>query len=239
MFILWSLTVLCLFCFSNYSNISAGNFALSILVWRTERPVVLVVPTNCPNDCIAYSSSGKNSPQTPLLDEGYSWVLDQFYLADVGVRFTIDLTGRRIKLTEMTVRSTMQIYTYKTIVYVSLGEVSTELFGFLEADTWFCTSRGSAEEKKNWRQRRGLFELFGDDCLYWICMLGKCLTKCLCLRELINWKKYIWQRQLNTYRRTSLHCTFLKKYRIVVSQSPVSGIQIQCLNGSSGWLGRR
>lgn len=147
MFILWSFTALCLFCFSNYSNISAGNFALSILVWRTERPVVLVVPTNCPNDCIAHSSSGKNSPQTPLLDEGYR-VLDQFCLADVGVRFTIDLIGRKIKLTEKTVRSTMQIYTYKAIVYVSLGEVSTELFGFLEADTWFCTSRGSAEEKK-------------------------------------------------------------------------------------------
>lgn len=42
----------------------------------------------------------------------------------------------------------MQIYTYKTIVYVSLGEVSTALFGFSEAATWFCTSGGFADLKK-------------------------------------------------------------------------------------------
>lgn len=33
----WSLTTLCLLCFFNCSNISTGNFALSILEWRTER----------------------------------------------------------------------------------------------------------------------------------------------------------------------------------------------------------
>lgn len=35
-------------------------------------------------------------------------------------------------------------------------------------------------------------------------------------------------------RASSLHCTFLKKYRIVVSQSPVPGIQIRSLNAGSG-----
>lgn len=81
----------------------------------------------------------------------------------------------------MTVVRMMQILYHKTIAYISLGEAGTELFGFLEAAVWFWTTGESAEKKVEGRGER-----LRDDCLCWICMLGKGLTKFLYLRELIN-----------------------------------------------------
>lgn len=114
--------------------------------WNDTR--VLVAPTNCRNNnCIAHSSNGNNSTQSLLLSEGYSWLPDQFCLADVDIEFPIDLMGRRFRLTEMTPRNTMQIL-YPQNHWLHQSRVwGGELFHFLEPAASFYITEEPAEKK--------------------------------------------------------------------------------------------
>lgn len=188
---------------------------LSLFWNREEKDMwILVVPTNC-------SKQWKDQPSDSLVRWRIVMTPSLILPCYAGFEFPIDLIGQTLK-------SDIEEHDAKYILIKSLFPSVWRGRYWIVGLFWklhfhFTPLENlQGKKKKNWRERRGLCELLRDDC--WISR-WQVLYKMPVPQGDNKLKQTCIIKAGKTCRRTSsLHCTFLRKCKIVVSQSPVSGI---------------